>query len=415
VHKNNDFCSQFCALDLITRPYYNLFKEAGMPVAKITKTFVDRVPYTPKGQIAYCDSDLSGFYLIVGMRSKTYVAQKDIQGRSTRYTIGRHGHFTPEEARKIAKDKLYIMAQGVNPNAEDEEERAKAITVEAALESYITTRRNLRLQTAKDYRYYVDLYLKDWKLRLMVEITKEMVAARHLKIGEEHGPVCANKAMRVLRALFNHCQATFDICPVNPVSYLTHAKAWFKEKRRRTYIKPSDLKAWWDAVHKLENDTYRDFLLVLLFTGMRRSEAARMRWVDVDFNDKTFLIPDTKNGDPLTLPLSDYLFQLLQRRHQRYGGGEFVFPGPGKAGHLAEPKKGIALAAASSGISFTCHDLRRTFITIAESMDISAYALKRLLNHRVTDVTGGYIIVDAERLRDPVQRIAQFITAQLGA
>ncbi|USO04386.1 MAG: hypothetical protein H6853_03700 [Rhodospirillales bacterium] len=62
-----------------------------------------------------------------------------------------------------------------------------------------------------------------------------------------------------------------------------------------------------------------------------------------------------------------------------------------------------------SGISFTCHDLRRTFITIAESLEISAYALKRLINHRVTDVTGGYIIVDVERLRNPVQKIEAFI------
>lgn len=53
------------------------------------------------------------------------------------------------------------------------------------------------------------------------------------------------------------------------------------------------------------------------------------------------------------------------------------------------------------------HDLRRTFISIAESLDIPAYALKRLLNHRAdTDVTGGYIVIGVERLRLPVERIA---------
>ena len=53
------------------------------------------------------------------------------------------------------------------------------------------------------------------------------------------------------------------------------------------------------------------------------------------------------------------------------------------------------------------HDLRRTFITVAESLDIPHYALKRLLNHRAdSDVTGGYIVINAERLRDPVERIA---------
>lgn len=50
--------------------------------------------------------------------------------------------------------------------------------------------------------------------------------------------------------------------------------------------------------------------------------------------------------------------------------------------------------------------LRRTFITIAESLDIPVYALKRLLNHKMTqDVTAGYIIMDVERLRKPMQQI----------
>lgn len=68
----------------------------------------------------------------------------------------------------------------------------------------------------------------------------------------------------------------------------------------------------------------------------------------------------------------------------------------------------------STGIQFTVHDLRRTFITIAESLDIPAYALKRLLNHKMSgDVTAGYIILDVERLRRPMQVIAEFILRQI--
>ncbi|MFX8543023.1 hypothetical protein ABTM06_20225, partial [Acinetobacter baumannii] len=53
---------------------------------------------------------------------------------------------------------------------------------------------------------------------------------------------------------------------------------------------------------------------------------------------------------------------------------------------------------------------RRTFITIAESLDISAYALKRLLNHKMTnDVTAGYIVTDFERLRKPMQEITDHL------
>ncbi len=64
----------------------------------------------------------------------------------------------------------------------------------------------------------------------------------------------------------------------------------------------------------------------------------------------------------------------------------------------------------SSGVTFTIHDLRRTFITLAESLDISAYALKRLLNHKMNnDVTSGYLIMDVERLRKPMQQVTDYL------
>jgi hypothetical protein len=69
-----------------------------------------------------------------------------------------------------------------------------------------------------------------------------------------------------------------------------------------------------------------------------------------------------------------------------------------------------------SSVRFTIHDLRRTFITIAESLDISAYALKRLLNHKMNnDITAGYIISDVERLRPPMQKITDHLLKCMGA
>ena len=68
------------------------------------------------------------------------------------------------------------------------------------------------------------------------------------------------------------------------------------------------------------------------------------------------------------------------------------------------------------GVEFNMHDLRRTFVTVAESLDIPAFALKRLLNHRIdADVTGGYIVMDTARLREPVERIATKLTELMNA
>lgn len=80
-----------------------------------------------------------------------------------------------------------------------------------------------------------------------------------------------------------------------------------------------------------------------------------------------------------------------------------------------EPRKQMAKVTEVSEVAFTVHDLRRTFITVAESLDISAYAVKRLVNHKMNgDVTAGYIVADAERLREPMQRITDYLLSAAG-
>jgi hypothetical protein len=190
-----------------------------MPKIKLTKNAIDALPCMPKGQVLYSDTELPGFYLIVGSKAKTFVVQKDMRGRSVRYTIGKYGHFTLEEARKAAKEKLYQMSLGINPAQQEKTDSIKHITLEQLFVEYLNARHKLGPRTRRDYRYMIDFYLGDWKSKRMSDITKDLIAKRHAKLAKDHGPYPANKMMRVLRALFNYAMATYDIVPANPVLY----------------------------------------------------------------------------------------------------------------------------------------------------------------------------------------------------
>lgn len=54
----------------------------------------------------------------------------------------------------------------------------------------------------------------------------------------------------------------------------------------------------------------------------------------------------------------------------------YVFPGETKAGHLENLKRPLETIRMSTGVVFSAHDLRRTFATIAESLDLSGYTIK---------------------------------------
>ena len=62
-----------------------------------------------------------------------------------------------------------------------------------------------------------------------------------------------------------------------------------------------------------------------------------------------------------------------------------------------------------SGVMFTPYDLRRTLITTAESLDLSAYPGTRPVSQKTSDVTAGCIIANVERLRRPIEQTADFL------
>lgn len=388
---------------------------------KITKLVVDRIlPPKDRDQAFYRDDQLKGFAVRVTTSGvKSFVVEKLINGKVKRITLGRYGELTVEQARKEAQKLLGKIATGIDPIAEKKSTKAKAVTLAEVFQDYLKARKELKPKTRYDYNNLLRVAFSVWKNKPLLSITKDKVVKHHEQLGKERGNAYANQSMRVLRALFNFAAGQYEdsqgksLIIDNPVKRLSQTRAWYRIERRHTFVKSHELAAWYQSVMNLQNETLRDYLLLILFTGLRRQEAAKLKWDQVDLKGKTLTIIDTKNRQPHTLPLSDYLYDLLIQRNQNTNS-EFVFSGSGKGGYIVEPRKQMAKVIEETKIQFTVHDLRRTFITIAESLDIPAYALKRLLNHKMaSDVTAGYIIIDVERLRKPMQMITDYLLKQM--
>ncbi|MFN3700449.1 MAG: tyrosine-type recombinase/integrase [Alphaproteobacteria bacterium] len=380
-----------------------------MPITKLTKSNIDKIPFTKTGQVLYHDENLKGFMLRVGMNTKTYCVYNTINGRNKQITIGRHGVFTPEQARKSAQAKLLQMAQGVDPDEALKKSAHRQITLLEIVDDFLAVRTQLKPNTQKDYKYFILKYLHDWANKPAADITEKMILDRYLYIGKNSGHATANNVRRYLGSLLNYATLAHKLFDQNPVSIIAKTRSTFPDKRKTNVINPKDLPIWWQAVEDLEGHIMTDYLKLVLLTGLRRSEAAKLKWSDIDFNNETLTISETKNGQSLSVPIGKYLHSLLQKRREKVTG-DWVFPSSSKTGHLSEPKKAARIVRNACGVDFTIHDLRRTYMTIAASLDISVYALKRLVNHKTShDVTGGYIVLGIEQLREPVQKIENYI------
>jgi len=226
---------------------------------KISKATVDRLSFAGKGeQIDYFDAALKGFGCRVSATAKDLFCAQRVNGKLTRVTLGKHGIKTAEQARKDAIDTLSDLGNGIDVNREKARARERGISLREVLDRYFITRQELKPRTVTTYRDLFRLYLHDWMNRPIEEITKEMVAERHLKVARDAGKAAANNVMRTLRAIYNFANELLDdSLPVNPVKRLSNTRQWFVIERRQTVVHEFDLPKWFEAVNKLENPTIR--------------------------------------------------------------------------------------------------------------------------------------------------------------
>jgi integrase len=406
---------------------------------KFTERTIAGLPApAPSGKQMICwDSKTPGFGILISGVSATmsYVVQRKLpDGRTRRVTIDRVSNIALENAREEATDLLHRIHKGDDPKAK----KAEAMwTLRRSLNNYLKARTNLRDKSSSSYRYAIERHLAAWLDLPLSAITPEMVEEKHAAIQKEielhspraqaarengshirvNGHATADGAMRAFRAIWNFAADRLPALPASPTRRLK--RMWFKVGRRERLVRGDQLPAFHRAIAALPNPVARDYLLMLLYSGMRRSEAAGLRWTDIDLSAGVIRIPAIrmKANRRFDLPMSDLIYELLvvRRRDTDWSKSEFVFPAHSFSGHVEEPKFPLSLVAKSTGIRVSAHDLRRTFATIAEGADISESALKLLLHHTLgTDATSGYIIATVERLREPAQRVADRIKELCG-
>ncbi|HEY9776299.1 MAG TPA: tyrosine-type recombinase/integrase [Planktothrix sp.] len=248
----------------------------------------------------------------------------------------------------------------------------------------------------------------------MTEITETMIKVRHQEELSDT-PTTANRAMAVLSSMYSFSRKNYkdaDNEPIirhNPVSVLREMELLYDERPCKTYVNDEMKPAWYESITSLANKAAADLILLEYLCGSRHGETCRLRWENVDFNKRTFMLTGTKNGDDCLLPMSTQIEALLKRCRDRRSSEqeEWVFSAPTKLGHLDDIRETVQASRDRIGKSdWSEHDLRRTFKTCCEKVEISYITQKHLMNHSLRhNVTAGYDGREIETLRAALQKV----------
>jgi integrase len=133
-----------------------------------------------------------------------------------------------------------------------------------------------------------------------------------------------------------------------------------------------------------------------------------MRWEEINFERREWLIPETKNGEALRVHLIDNVLEILKRRLQDYGKQEWVFEGHGETGHLVEPKSGWKRILQRAGIKdLRIHDLRRTLGSWQAATGANSFMIGQSLGHKSSQSTAVYARLNIDPVRESVEKATQ--------
>jgi integrase len=443
---------------------YVIASDPGREVAnmlnKITKRTVDAVRPNGTDQFLWdgkWDGAVKGFGLkITPAGRKVYVLQYRVGGRGTpkRYTIGKHGDYTPEQARGEAEKLRGDIRNNLDP-AETKRraiaDRLTAITVKQLCEQYLENpppkkTSTLAVDKGRIARHIVPLLgskpvreVAPGDVRRFMSAVAAGKTKADVKTGKrgraivKGGKGTATRTVGLLGGIFSYA-VTEGYRDDNPVRGIKR----YPDHKAERFLSSTELKGLGDVLSAAEkawsayqaslaawqaggrtgprpraskeaaNPTALAAIRLLLFTGCRKSEILTLKWDHVDFERGCLRLPDSKTGAKVVLLGAPTL--LLLSGLTRTADNPYVLASANLGGHLVGlPKVWERIREAAKLKDVRLHDLRHSFASVGAAAGDSLLIIGKLLGHRDAKTTARYTHLADDPLRAAADRISSTI------
>lgn len=293
-----------------------------IPFINFTSQALAKLPTPSVGRSYYKDLKEKGLALyITSNGAKTYFVRKQIKGKDQKLVLGSVEDLTVEQARKMARVVKGKIAEGFDPVAEKRKEKAHQVTFGEHFHEYLERYSKKHKKSWMYDEREVHKFLSQWFNRRLSDISKGEVQKLVLRVCDDHGLYQANRILERIRAMYNKA-IEWGWEGTNP----TNGIKKYREKKRDRFILPNEMPYLFQALQEESNETARDYFMILLLVGQRRTNVLMMRWEEINWEHQIWRIPDTKSGEPVIVPLTEKAIDVLSNR-KKNSQSPWVFPG----------------------------------------------------------------------------------------
>ena len=406
---------------------------------KLTKRLVEASGAGEK-ECRIMDTMVEGFGVkITTAGRKIYFLRYRFQGERVFHTIGKHDQpWTVEKARTEAQRLLGLVAANKSPKLE-KSKMSDGLTVAELCDSYVkameagtvftrlgTQKKASTLATDRGrIKRHIKPLLGKRKVKAItkrdVEEFRDAVTQGKTATVEKTGlrgravvtggSGTASRTLGLLSGIFAYA-VDKGVRDVNPVHGVRRAP---DKKRNRSISKDEYAKIgkWISDSRKAGvNAAGLDALLVLLLTGCRKSEIAKLKWSELDTEHSCLRLEDTKTGRQIR-PLGQAAVDVLAKQHQ-HGDNPYVFPAVRGEGCFQGLPKLWNVAREDLSLSdVTIHTFRHAFASVAAELGYSELTIAGMLGHSSGSVTARYVHVVDRALVEAADRVVSEIVVRL--
>lgn len=303
-------------------------------------------------------------------------------------------------ARRIEAKIKYEIVEG----AWFKKDPGESITFREAWEKYLSEEtRCISIETYKRAEQAAKRILPFFGNYMLTEIAPAVLSeykARRLADGITLSTL--SKELQFVRRVFSLSKSQWQFVRQSPFEFFRLPRV---NDQRVRFLEPGQFK----KILQECPSWLKGIVTLAKLTGIRRGNILTLTWSQVDLKNRLISIDHTKNGERLTLPLTESAYDILasiKEAKVRYLDCPFVFHRDGKPFTPNQLSMAFKRASNQAGIEdFRFHDLRHDFASklVQEGNDRAKVQL--LLGHKDERMTQRYVHLKVEHLRSAVDSL----------
>lgn len=281
---------------------------------------------------------------------------------------------------------------------------------------YLSVEKNISHHTKANYRSDFKIFLSfltiseikpDLQTLNVRDIRKYLVYLKNVK---EYQNETIRRKINSLSSFFKFMveQEYLIKNPMGPI------KAPPKEERIPVYLSDKEIESLINSTMRYGGENaLRDkcFIKILAYTGMRRQEALKLDWEDIDFNQNIIKILHGKGKKQRIVPMPEslmtdmwaYLQTRLPLSNQAVflsNAGNRLTPSPAQNIFNKYKKK-----AGFDDKGYTIHKLRHSYASLLVQNDVDLLSVQKLLGHSDLNSTKVYAHINMNYLKEQVEKL----------